>query len=119
MIVDLLENLGLYKNLSEDIYSGSIIAQNIGFQETAGAAFAVNYPLEYETTGISDQLSLIVSSTGGRIYSINDINEIVSNAKTKAKRIIMTREPLIWPFAGMAVLLYLLEIFIRRILRKE
>ena len=112
------ESVNFYK-IDEDTFSASITPKTSGFQEVAGAQFAVNYPSEYEFVGMSDELELVVSSTGGRMYDANDINEIVENAKTKSKRAVVTKVPLLWPFILAAVLIYLLEIFIRRVMRKE
>lgn len=112
------ENVNFYK-IDEDTFSASITPTTLGFQSIAGAQFATNYPSEYSQTGLSDELNLVVGSTGGRIYSEKDIDKIVENAKTKSKRTIVTKVPLLWPFLGGALLIYLLEIFIRRIFRRE
>jgi len=112
------ENVVFYK-IDEDTYSGSIVPTQAGFQEVAGAPFAVNYEAEFESLGMSPELEKIVSSTGGKIFSASDVDGIVEHAKTKAKRVINSRDYVREPFVVLAIILFLLEIFIRRIVRKE
>ena len=112
------DNLVFYK-IDEDIYSGSIIPTQIGFQEIAGTVFAVNYETEFENLGTSPALKKIVGSTGGRIFDATDIDEIVDHAKTKAKRVINSRDYVRWPFIILAILVFIVEIFIRRVVRKQ
>ncbi len=108
-----------FQKIDEDTYSASVTPTQTGFQETGGALFAVNYPAEYDSPGFSKELNLIVKGTGGHLYSYDDVDEIVKNAKTKSKRTITAKEPVIAPFVLLAIIIYLLEIFIRRFLRKE
>ncbi|RLE47760.1 hypothetical protein DRJ25_01625 [Candidatus Woesearchaeota archaeon] len=112
------EGVSFYK-IDEDTFSASISPESTGFKNVAGAQFAVNYPLEFESVGMNDALELVVRSTGGRIFDAGDVKRIVENAKTRSKRTIVSKNPLLWPFLLPAILIYLLEIFIRRIMRKE
>lgn len=105
--------------IDEDTYTGSIIPKTVGFQEVAGAPFAVNYESEFGDIGINPELMRIVSSTGGKMFDSNSYDEIADFAKTKAKRVINSREYLRWPFIFIAIIIYLVEIFIRRVVRKE
>ncbi len=111
-------NVVFYK-IDEDTYTGSIMPTQSGFQEVAGAVFAVNYESEFEGVGLNPELQKIVASTGGKIFKADDINGIADYAKTKAKRVINSRDYIRWPFVGLAIILFLVEIFIRRIVRKE
>jgi uncharacterized membrane protein len=105
--------------IDEDIYTGSLIPTSVGFQEVAGTSFAVNYEREYEEIGINPELARIVASTGGRMFDPTEYAQIADFAKTKAKRVINSREYLRWPFIVIAIIIYLVEIFIRRVVRKE
>jgi len=111
-------NVVFYK-IDEDTYSGSVIPSQLGFQSVAGALFAVNYETEFEGLGLNSELEKIAGSTGGRVFMPDDIDGIVEHAKTKAKRVINSRDYVRWPFISLAIILFLLEIFIRRIVRKE
>jgi len=112
------ENVVFYK-IDEDTYTGSIIPAATGFQSVAGAEFAVNYESEFGSLGLNPELEKIVGSTGGKVFDANDINGIVEHAKTKAKRVVNSRDYVRWPFILLAVVMFLVEIFIRRIVRKE
>ena len=112
------ENVVFYK-IDEDTYTGSIMPKSVGFQSVAGAEFAVNYESEFSSLGLNPELEKIVGSTGGRMFDSNDVNSIVEHAKTRAKRIINTREYIRWPFIILAIIVFLVEIFIRRLLRRE
>jgi len=111
-------NAAFYK-IDEDTYTASILPSQQGFQEVAGATFAVNYELEYASVGQSSDLEKIVRSTGGKIFDRNDIDGIVDKAKSTATRIINSRTYVRWPFMVLAIILFIVEIFIRRIVRKE
>jgi uncharacterized membrane protein len=111
-------NVVFYK-IDEDLYSGSIVATQVGFQEAAGAVFAVNYETEFEQIGLNPELEKIAGTTGGRVFDANDIDGMVEHAKTKSKRIINSRDYVRWPFVVLAVIIFLVEIFIRRIMRRE
>lgn len=111
-------NVVFYK-IDDNTYSGSLLPTQVGFQDVAGATFAVNYESEFQKVGINPELESIVGSTGGRMFGANDIDEIVEHAKSKATRVITGKQYLRGPFVALAALLFLLEIFIRRIMRKE
>jgi len=112
------EGVVFYK-IDQDTYTGNIIPTTTGFQQVAGADFAVNYESEYENLGISHELEGIVKSTGGKMFSQKDIIGIIEHAKTRAKRIVNDRNYQRWPFIILAAILFILEIFIRRIVRRE
>lgn len=111
-------NVAFYK-IDEDLYTANVMPSAQGFQEVAGALFAVNYEKEYETSGLNHDLEKAVQSTGGRVFEKDDIEGMVDHAKTRATRIINARNYVRWPFMLLAIIIFLLEIFIRRIIRKE
>ncbi len=112
------EGVVFYK-IDEDTYTGSILPTSVGFQSAAGAEFAVNYETEFGNLGLNPELEKITGSTGGKVFDPNDINGIVEHARTTAKRVISSRDYIRWPFIMLAVILFLVEIFIRRLVRKE
>ncbi|MBW3018908.1 VWA domain-containing protein [Candidatus Woesearchaeota archaeon] len=112
------EGITFYK-IDEDLYSGSLTPLATGFMDVAGATFAVNYPIEYQSLGLNPEMDVVTQATGGRIFEKDDIAGMVEFAKTKATRAINSRYYYRWPFVLMAMLVFLLEIFIRRLIRKE
>jgi len=112
------EGLTLYK-VGKDTYATSITPTEVGFQEVMGTVFAVNNPFEYENVGVSSLLEQSVEATGGKIFRPDDVEGILEFAKTRAKRTIIQQQPVRWPLISVAIVLFLLEIFIRRWLRRE
>ncbi len=112
------QGVTFYK-IDEDLYSAAMTPTSVGFQKVSGAIFASNYPREYGGLGFNPELSKIVLSTGGRIFEPDDIDGLVQHTKTRARRIINTKDSLGWPFVLAAIILFLIEIFIRRLVRRE
>ena len=112
------EGIVFYK-IDQDLYSTTVTPKDVGFQTIAGATFAVNAPIEFEELGESEELNNVVASTGGQFFSQDEIDEIVEYAKSKARRTVNTKDYIIWPFVLGAIVIYLLEIFTRRTLRRE
>lgn len=112
------EGHSFYKT-GDDLYSSSITPALTGFQEVLGAAFAVNYPSEYELLGMSGELETVVFNTGGKIFDRNDIDGMVKHTITRSRREMVTKENLRWPFVMAVVVLFLIEIFIRRVIKQE
>jgi len=109
----------IFYKIDEDIYSTTITPKTTGFQTVAGAVFAANYPVEYENLGISQDLPKIISSTGGRFFGADEVDQIVEFTKTQARRTINDKEYILWPWLSAAIILYLAEIFIRRLIKKD
>ncbi|MEM2916162.1 MAG: VWA domain-containing protein [Candidatus Woesearchaeota archaeon] len=108
-----------FYKIDEDLYSAAMTPTTTGFHEVSGAVFAANYAREYGGLGFNEELAKIVASTGGKIFDPGDIDGIVEHTKAKAKRIVNTKDRLGWPFVLAAVLIFLVEIFIRRLVRRE
>ncbi len=108
-----------FYKIDEDLYSAAMTPTTTGFQEVSGALFAANYAREYGGLGFNDEISKIAMSTGGRVFEPGDIDGIVEFTKARAKRIVNTKDRLGWPFVLLAVIIFLVEIFIRRLIRRE
>jgi uncharacterized membrane protein len=109
----------VFYKVDEDLYASTITPTETGFQQILTATFAVNYPAEYEMVGFNRELKSIAESTGGRIFDKNDVDGIIEFTKTKAKRSVVTKQTIRQPFIIAALILLLIEIFIRRITRKD
>jgi uncharacterized membrane protein len=108
-----------FYKIDEELYSAAMTPTTTGFQEVSGALFAANYPREYGGLGFNEELARIVQSTGGKIFEPTDIDGIVQFTKARARRIINTKDRLGWPFVLAAIIIFLIEIFIRRLIRRE
>ena len=110
---------GVFYKIDEDMYATTITPAETGFQNILTATFAVNYPAEYEMMGLNPELKKIAESTGGKMFDKDDVDGIIEFTKTKAKRSVVTKQTVRQPFIIAAIILLLIEIFIRRISRKE
>lgn len=108
-----------FYKIDEELYSAALTPTQTGFQQVAGAVFAANYPREYVNLGFNPELVKIVQSTGGRVFEPDDIDGIVQFTKARSRRIINTKDRLGWPFVLLATIIFLVEIFIRRLIRRE
>ncbi|MBW2986366.1 VWA domain-containing protein [Candidatus Woesearchaeota archaeon] len=109
----------VFYKIDEDMYASTITPTATGFQQILTATFAVNYPAEYEMMGFNRELKSIAESTGGRVFDKSDVDGIIEFTKTKAKRSVVTKQTIRQPLIIAAIILLLIEIFIRRITRKD
>ena len=91
------------------------VLDKLGFNELLGATFAVNYNDEYLEVGFNDEFKEAVLLTGGKIFSQSDIDGIVEHVKTFSKRTSTEVITLRWPFVLVALLIFLIDIVVRRI----
>ncbi|MFC2162515.1 VWA domain-containing protein [Candidatus Altiarchaeota archaeon] len=90
-------------------------------QESDLHAVAVNYPTEYSTLGLNeDVLSRIAYVTGGRLYEADEISqlqdELIRKAEKQATSTIIKEKELWQYLAGLALLIYFLDVVARRII---
>jgi len=112
------DGIAFYKT-EEEMYVGVVTPVELGFQEALGVKFAVNYPIEYDSPGLNPELARIVASTGGKLWQADDIDGIANAVRAHATRTITGRDDIRWPFAIGAIIIFLIEVVVRRILRRE
>jgi predicted secreted protein len=112
------EGYTFYKT-DEDLYTTSLTPAKTGFHDILKATFAVTYPAEYERLGFNRDLDRIVFNTGGKIFDKDDVDGMIDHVKTRSNRRITTTENLRWPFIIAVIILFLIEIFIRRLIKEE
>ena len=108
------EKIYLYR-IDENLYTGSIYINKTGFDNLLGAKFAVNNEAEYQRTGFNKEIENIVSATGGKMFSADDVNEIAEFIKQRSRREILDKDSFSWIFLLGALGLYLIEVVIRRL----
>ena len=112
---DMPQSAGLqFAKIDTNLYSASYTPTETGFKDLLGATFAVNYNDEYANLGISPDFTNLVQKTGGKVFEPADTKGIIEFIKAKSKRIKITSTDYRWPFAIIAMLLFLVEIAIRR-----
>ncbi|MFH1439065.1 MAG: vWA domain-containing protein [Candidatus Woesearchaeota archaeon] len=106
-------------NSVEDHYECLIVPTETGFAKILGKEFGVNYDKEYLDIGFNqDAIELLVTKTNGNIFIINDIKSIVNKAKDKAKVEILSKKYVDWYFVIAAMVMFLIEVLVRRIKEK-
>ncbi|MBN1793132.1 VWA domain-containing protein [Candidatus Woesearchaeota archaeon] len=100
--------------VGENQYKTTIIPEETGFGSILGREYAVNYEQEYQELGLNPSLEVIISLSGGRTFSPDDAGEIVKFVKSVSKRTRTERTTIIWPFLLAAAILFLAEIFMRK-----
>ena len=104
-----------FAKIDTNLYSATYTSDQTGYKEILGATFAVNYNDEYEKLGPNEEFISLVVKTGGEIFEQEDIDGIVEFVKAKSKRIKINSTDYRWPFALMALLMFLLDIAYRKI----
>ena len=103
-----------FAKIDTNLYSSAYSSPDAGFKEVLGATFAVNYNDEYANLGISHEFTSLVDKTGGKTFDTSDTKGIIDFVKAKSKRIKIESTDYRWPFAIIAMLLFLAEIAVRR-----
>ena len=112
------DNVALYK-IDDKLYRGTIKINKKGFNSVLGAVFAVNYKREYQDIKINPELEEVVKTTNGKIFEENQIDEIIEHVKQRSKREELRKINYAWIFALIALLIYLFEVCIRRIVKNK
>ena len=103
-------------------YEAAINPDKEGFHDLSGYGIAVNYPLEYRDVGFNDKLKSAIESNGGRVYDEGEVEGLLfMDIKEKAVRTVEEPKSEKMPFLIAALVLFLVEIIVRRIkdYRKE
>ena len=105
----------VFSKLDENLYQATIDIKSPGFNEFFGAVMAVNTNSEFQKIGMNPSLSDIVTITGGKMFSASQTEELIEFVKSQSKRIETKTIYYRWPFVIAAIVLLLIEIFIRRL----
>ncbi|NJL44429.1 MAG: VWA domain-containing protein [Nitrosarchaeum sp.] len=112
-----------------DLYSAEFVSERQGFSDILGVPFATNYVKEYQVIGASPELrslseltwstvSVEDASAAGvlcsRPFKPSEVEDVVSCAKTASRRVIVERTSVVWPLLVLALLVYLVELVVRR-----
>src|SRR3989344_1320512 len=108
-----------FYKVDNNLYQATIIPQNTGIQELLGARYAVNYAREYENIGINPELETIRSITGGKEFHADDLEDILQTIINQSKQPIDKKNYYSWLILGIALALYIIELFIRKIIENN
>ena len=104
-----------FSKVGERKYTALYTPTEIGFKSFWNAFVATNYNTEYLKTGLNPELQNIITITGGKVFSKNNVTEIIDFVKEHSVRKKIETIYYRWPLVIIAIILFLIEIFIRRI----
>ena len=96
-------------------YRAEFEPEATGFYTFLGADVAVNYKEEYSDLGIDEKFINLINSTGGTVFEKDDLDGIIDFVIEKSRRIKIESTNYTWPFVLIALIIFLIEIFIRRL----
>lgn len=102
-----------------NFYNAKFNPKTTGFFNFLGADVAVNYKDEYKNLGVNEEFIELVEQTGGKIFDKDDVLGIIDFVKEKSKRIKVDSIGFKWPFLAAALILFLGEIWLRRLWENE
>jgi hypothetical protein len=108
------EGLTLSK-IGEDQYKTSVKPTETGFRQIMGKQYAVNYEQEYQALGMKENLEATTAMSGGQMFTPSQKDEIVKFVKSVSKKTRTERTTIIWPFLLSAAILFIGEVFLRRV----
>ncbi len=103
-----------FAKIETNFYTAEYTPKDTGYKEVLGATFAVDYNDEYANLGLSPEFLNLVEKSNGKIFEPDDVKGIVEFVKAKSKRLKIDSTDYRWPLAIIAMLLFLIEIGIRR-----
>ncbi len=104
-----------FAKTDSNTYSARFKPKKEGFYNFLGADVAVNYNIEYLNLGINKDFLTLVNTTGGGIFDKDDIDTIADFVIEKSRRVKTESTSFVWPFALLALIIFLIDIFIRRL----
>jgi hypothetical protein len=101
----------------EDHYECSILPTQSGFDTILGTTYAVNYQEEYQDIGYNQRaLNLLTERSGGSSFDPAETGAIISKVKSDSKVRVLEKHALDWYLLAAAMIVFLFEIFVRRVL---
>ncbi len=110
---------GLTFTKEGDRYTAHFTPEAVGFATLLNQPYAVNRPSELDLVGLDPELPGIVESTGGKVFKPSDVEGIVELVKERSRQLRTVQEPATLPFLVAAMLLFLLEILLRRVTQRR
>ncbi len=98
------------------LYTAEFVPEETGFHGFFDAVAAVNYESEYLSLGMSPQLEGQLEMTGGQLFSMGDADAIVEKVKEDSRRVVSEPAPYSWIFLLAAMLVFLAEVCVRKIM---
>jgi hypothetical protein len=112
-------NPGNFISSGEETYSREVTPESLGFHRVNGKLIAYNYPQEYQEVGYSERLSETVRATGGKVYEMEERDQIAEDIKTFSEQTAVKRTSLSPFLIAAALLVFLGEVGFRKVNGKK
>ncbi len=96
-------------------YSATFEPKDVGFVSFLGADAAINYKQEFLELGQNNEFKTLVQQTQGQVFEPTETEAILDFIREKSKRISVNTTDFKWPLIILVILLFLLDIGIRRL----
>jgi len=117
-IVPRLKDLNFVK-FDINMYRALVTKKEAGFYSILNATYAVNYNTEYMKLGMNQEFLDTVKLSGGQVFEPNDYKTIAAEVKKLSRKVRMEEINLKAPFIIIALILFILDITIRRLKEKN
>ncbi len=104
-----------FAKIDAGLYSSTFRPEKEGFYQILDATVGVSYNDEYEKIGLNPRLEELVAISGGYVFDPNDIEGIKDTIISMSRRVKIETINYRWPFVIAAVIIFLIDILIRRI----
>ena len=104
-----------FSRTDEDEFVATVTPSEPGFNTVGDTEYAVNYAREYGAFGVSNSVTRAVEATGGSVYEPSQTAAIAEEVRSTASEPRETEVGLEWIPLVVALLLYLVEVSLRRL----
>ena len=104
-----------FSRTSQNRYVATVTPTERGFETAGDATYAVNYAAEYAGFGMSSSIYRATESTNGGVYEPTETAAIAQEVRSHASEPRETQRDLSWIALIVALLVYLVEVSLRRI----
>jgi len=104
-----------FAKIDAGLYSAKFRPGDVGFYQILDATVGVSYNDEYKRIGMNPRLEELVAISGGYVFDPNDIDGIKNTIISMSRRVKVETINYRWPFIIAAIVLFLIDVLIRRI----
>lgn len=108
-----------FKREAGGTYIQTVRPNSTGFGSVEGKFYGYNYNPEFEKVGYNEDMSQIVSSTGGDVYRPGEQQRLVEDIKNFSEKKIVKRQELGSYLIAIALLIFLAEVGYRKVKGKK
>lgn len=100
--------------IENGLYRTQLDALESGWHKYLSIEYAVNYKRELAELGMSRKFVDYIQSVGGESFNVTQTDQIIEKIKQDSKRVVVDKHHVRWPFIIIAMVVYLVEVAIRR-----